>query len=477
LSAQLEASTSRKKIDSMDDGLAQLPEGVREGEDLAGKYRIGAILGIGAMGIVVSARHKLLDQKVAIKFLHTDPREQPDGALRFLQEAQSAMSIQSEHVVRIRDVATLETGEPYIIMEYLEGSDLASRLRKTGPFVVREAVDYLLQACEAIAEAHRLGIIHRDLKPANLFLVERPGALPSIKVLDFGISKITEMALRTPELDRATGEITGAKAVMGSPFYMSPEQMESARDVDVRTDIWALGVTLFQLVTGMQPYTGHSIVQVYAKITARGPHPWKQALALSRCPAGLELVIARCLARDRNRRYPSVADLARALKPFGSAQAEVSVLRIKQALAGSGGVQTSTLDPLVLRPIEPSRESRPEVKAPPVPTRRARGGRTILGGLMAAVVAVGIVISFARWRGFEVRRRSAAVAAVDAMAPLERFPSERAWVPVVPSLEALAEQEPAAAKSASLPAAKARAPRAPKAKRVVPGTTSRVVFD
>jgi len=452
----------------MDDGLAHLPEGVRDGEDLAGKYRIGSIIGIGAMGIVVAARHKLLDQKVAIKFLHTDLREQPNGISRFVQEAQAAMSIQSEHVVRIRDIAMLETGEPYIIMEYLEGGDLATRLRKTGVFAPREAVDYVLEACEAIAEAHCVGIIHRDLKPANLFLVERYGAAPSIKVLDFGVSKTTEM-LRAPELDEQSGEMTGAKAVLGSPFYMSPEQMVSARDVDARTDIWALGVTLFQLITGKIPYTGNSIVQVYAKINARGPHKWKDALR--ECPPGLEAVITKCLARDRNRRYPSVADLARALKPYGTARAEVSVLRIKQMLAGKGAVQTSTLDPHVLPPVEAPRNV--EVHVPSAPTLRAhaprRGRRVRLA--MAVVAAVVALVSFARWRGIEVHGRSAMAARAE---PSERAPFDFTWVYPAPALSAFAEREPSAKRARP---GKARTARAAKSKRTAPAAPSRVVFD
>jgi serine/threonine-protein kinase len=451
----------------MDDGLAHLPEGVREGEDLADKYLIGSIIGVGAMGIVVAARHKLLDQRVAIKFLHTDLREQPNGVSRFVQEAQAAMSIQSEHVVRIRDIAMLDTGEPYIIMEYLDGSDLATRLRKVGTFAVREAVDYMLEACEAIAEAHCVGIIHRDLKPANLFLVERPGAAPSIKVLDFGVSKATDM-VRAPEIDEESGVMTGAKAVLGSPFYMSPEQMVSARDVDARTDIWALGVTLFQLITGKIPYMGHSIVQVYAKINARGPHKWKEALR--DCPPGFEAVISRCLARDRNRRYPSVADLARALKPYGSARAEVSVLRIKQTLAGRGAVQTSTLDPHVLAPIEARQEVAHVPSAPTLRAHAPRRGRRAAGVVMAIAVIAMAVVSLPRWRRVEVRRRVAIAVVVNAS---ERVAFEPTWVSPAPVREAWAEREP----SAKAHLAKVRAARGAKSKRSASATPSRVVFE
>lgn len=192
----------------------ELPEGVREGEDLAGKYRIGARLGMGAMGLVVAARHNLLGQNVAIKFLLADRLEQADAIPRFIQEARSAMSIQNEHVVRVLDVAVLDSGVPYIVMEHLEGTDLATRLRKRGPLAIEEAIDHVLEASEAIAEAHHSGIIHRDLKPANLFLLERRGAPATIKVLDFGISKSAQEGhkLLAQDGDSSVGATTASRA-------------------------------------------------------------------------------------------------------------------------------------------------------------------------------------------------------------------------------------------------------------------------
>src|SRR4051812_29611172 len=210
--------------------------GVREGDVLAGKYRVDKILGAGGMGVVVAAHHVQLDERVAIKFLLPEALGNAEAVARFAREARAAVKIKSEHVARVIDVGTLETGAPYMVMEYLEGGDLSQVLASRGPLPVEEAVEYVLQACEAIAHAHALGIVHRDLKPANLFLIRRPDGTNAIKVLDFGISKV--MPGKSASSDNA---MTRTRTVMGSPLYMSPEQMASTRDVDGRTDLWALG--------------------------------------------------------------------------------------------------------------------------------------------------------------------------------------------------------------------------------------------
>ncbi|HEY3595726.1 MAG TPA: serine/threonine-protein kinase, partial [Polyangiaceae bacterium] len=305
----------------MKDLWVQLPEEVREGDELAGKYRIGPIIGVGASSIVVAARDLPDGRQVAIKFLRggvdANSRERGDEIVRFVREAHAAMSIPNERVVRVFEVALLDSGMPYIVMEHLEGADLANTLLEQGPLSIENAVDYLLEACEAIADAHRLGIVHRDLKPANLFLVHRPGWPPTVKVLDFGISKRTIAPLKANGAQRGkrSVDITDASTILGTPFYMSPEQMESTRDVDARADIWSLGVTLFELLTTNRPYCGNTIVQMYSKIV-KGPPLWKQEL--HGYPAGFLTVLAKCLAPDRNRRYASVGDLARALAPFGT---------------------------------------------------------------------------------------------------------------------------------------------------------------
>jgi serine/threonine-protein kinase len=308
-----------------------VPTGVREGEVVAGKYRLGEVLGSGAMGTVFGAHHLLLDQKVAIKFLIPEALGHADAIIRFLREARAAVRIKSEHVVRVLDVAVLESGAPYLVMEYLEGCDLAVWLQRHGRLQAEAAVDFILQACDAIAEAHGLGIIHRDVKPANLFAVQHLGVVQSIKVLDFGISKAAALvsATQAPSETPQGGVITQEKMPIGSPCYMSPEQMESARDVDARTDIWALGVTLWELVTGHVPFEGESLVQVYSRIKSgsrlrlrdSSPHVVR----------GLESVMLKCLEPDRDHRYASVSELAAALVPFGSNRAATYVERMDRA--------------------------------------------------------------------------------------------------------------------------------------------------
>ena len=307
------------EVSRMRQGDFELPEYVRLGEIFQDRYRLESVLGRGAVGVVVGARHLLLDRPVAIKFMLGAASEQPDSMARFVQEARSAARLKSPHVVRVFDVAVLDSGVPYIVMERLEGTDLAAVLRNSGAVGVQRGVDYVLQACEAIAEAHDAGIVHRDLKPANLFLVERAGHESAIKVLDFGIAK-SSPTLAPTTLDLEQGEVvvrmTLPRSIMGSPLYMSPEQMESSGDVDARTDIWALGVTLFELVTGKVPFAGTTIVQVYSQMLARET-AWLKLMPQD-APSELRYAIGRCLRRDRSERHDSVRDLVRALAPLAS---------------------------------------------------------------------------------------------------------------------------------------------------------------
>jgi serine/threonine-protein kinase len=306
-------------------GCAPLAEGddeavrmYREGELIAGKYLVERLLGEGGMGVVLAARHVQLEERVAIKFLRPEMMARPQAAVRFLREAKAAVRIKSEHVVRVFDVGTVDDGAPYIVMEHLEGCDLAAWLAQRGRLAVEEAVDFVLQACEALSEAHARGIVHRDLKPSNLFCVRRPDGGTCIKVLDFGISKITTPAREGAAVLEATGEA----AVLGSPFYMSPEQMQRAPDIDARADIWALGVVLYQLVTGYQPFGGATVPEVCMKIAGGLPD---SLLALRPdAPPRLDAVVRRCLEKDRTRRYASVSDLALALADLspGAATAE-----------------------------------------------------------------------------------------------------------------------------------------------------------
>jgi serine/threonine protein kinase len=285
----------------------------RPGDVLAEKYRVERSLGEGGMGVVVAATHLQLRELVAIKFLHPELAERSDLVARFVREAQAVVRIKSEHVARVMDVGKLPSGAPFLVMELLDGLDLGQLVRKNGPLPVPEAIDYLLQACAAIAEAHRLGIVHRDLKPANLFLTRKADGSPLVKVLDFGISKIqkTEEGQAAQELTLTTGD-----DVLGSPLYMSPEQIRTPRDVDGRADVWSLGAILHRLLTGRPPFEAETAAAVLAMIVADAPTPLRARRPDA--PVELEAVVLRCLERDLSKRFPSVDELARALLPFAT---------------------------------------------------------------------------------------------------------------------------------------------------------------
>jgi eukaryotic-like serine/threonine-protein kinase len=291
------------------------PAPVPEGYLLASKYRIEKVIGAGGMGVVVSATHVHLGQRVAIKFLLPHAVEDEQTVLRFAREARALARLESEHVARVIDVGALETGEPYMVLECLTGRTLAALLDANGTLEVRDAVSYVLDACHALAEAHSLGIVHRDIKPENLFLADRADGTRIVKVIDFGVSKVSA--------DQATldAPVTTTSAVVGSPLYMSPEQLRAARDVDARTDIWALGVTLYELLTAQGPFCWSTLPELCAAILKDDPRPLRGLRP--DVPEALESVVMACLAREPSLRPVSAAELARALRPFSAASAVV----------------------------------------------------------------------------------------------------------------------------------------------------------
>ena len=306
----------------MNDAAQQPVAPVREGDIVAGKYRVERVLGMGGMGVVVAAIHVELDQRVALKFLLPHAASNPDVATRFGREARSAAKIRSEHVARVLDVGTLPDGSPYMVMEYMDGQDLEKVLRAYGPMQPEVAAGHVLEACEAIAEAHSLGIVHRDLKPANLFLAARPSGAPSVKVLDFGISKST--------LGTSQAQLTKTSSLMGSPLYMSPEQLTSAKTVDIRSDVWALGIVLYELLVGHTPFPAETMPELVAAILQRPLDPIRAFR--NDVPAGLDAAVQRCLEKDPSRRFANVAELAAAIAPYGPARSDVSVERIAHVL-------------------------------------------------------------------------------------------------------------------------------------------------
>jgi serine/threonine-protein kinase len=293
---------------------------------VAGKYRIERVAGEGAMGAVFVAHHLVLDQRVALKFLFVDdPQTGGETAERFVREAQASARLRSDHVVRVTDAGSLDGGVPFLVMEYLEGCDLAELLRLQGPLAPADVADYALQVCAALAEAHAAGIVHRDLKPANLFLAARGDDSSLVKILDFGISK--------QRSERAQWrELTG-KMVLGTPAYISPEQLRSSKNVDARADIWSLGVAMYELLSGTLPFDGETPGELFAAILEQAPVPLRSRNA--QLPAEWDALVARCLRRDPAARYEHVGALAHALAPLGSGRRTHLLAGIDEALTRS----------------------------------------------------------------------------------------------------------------------------------------------
>jgi serine/threonine-protein kinase len=269
-----------------------LSEKPKVGTVLAGKYQVKRVLGEGGVGVVVAAKHLELRRPVALKLLHHNGREH---VVRLEREARAAARLQSDHVAKVLDVGRLPSGAPFIVMELLEGEDLGETVKR-GQLPIATAVDYVLQACEAIAEGHAHGIVHRDLKPRNLFLTRRINGQPLVKVLDFGLAK------QTLSNDR---RLTQPATIMGSPHYMSPEQLRAASDVDARTDIWSLGVCLYELLTGAMPFDAPAVNELFAHILTSPPVPLRRYR--SEVPKELARVVERCLEKDPAARHGSVA--------------------------------------------------------------------------------------------------------------------------------------------------------------------------
>lgn len=355
------------------------------GQIIAEKYRIDSVIGTGGMGVVLAATHVELDQRVAIKLLREASEE---SIARFKREARLLVKLKSEHVARVFDVGSLDDDTPYIVMELLEGQDLSMRLTERGRLSVEEAVDFVLEATEAVAEAHVLGMVHRDLKPANLFLARGPGGSTTVKVLDFGVSKMLDAKMGTDHTHTSAGALTNEGVALGSPGYMAPEQMTSSRDVDVRADIYSLGAMLYRLVSGQNPYKGNSLVSVLAAMAIDPLPPLKSIVP--DIPDGFGEAVERCLAQDREARFPTVAHFAHALLPFagrrGRDSAEQVLATMNVALEPFGATIVRPILPSAAPPLRPSSIPPP----PPLPPPPDRSWMTLLaGGLFAGAVLVG----------------------------------------------------------------------------------------
>jgi serine/threonine-protein kinase len=335
------------------------------GEVVADKYRVERLIGEGGMGVVVAARHLQLDTIVALKLLPESSTSDPVLVERFVREARAAAKLRSDHVAKMLDVGTLQSGAPFMVMEYLEGANLADVLAAGGRLEPSTACDYVLQACEAVAEAHAHGIVHRDLKPENLYLTTRVGGAAFVKVLDFGVSKTTAVA----------GSLTTTKAVVGSPMYMAPEQMRSSRGADPRSDVWALGVVLYELLTERCPFDAESLPELCLKISRDAHRPISELRA--ELAPELVAIVDRCLQKDPAQRYANAAELASALEPFAPAHASADASSARRVIQSLGATMA---------------EGAPAADSSPAPSRRRRGatlaavvaGAAILGGVLFA---------------------------------------------------------------------------------------------
>jgi serine/threonine-protein kinase len=439
---------------------------------VAEKYRVEETLGVGGMGVVVAARDEVLERRVAIKFLLPKLAGSETAVQRFVREARSAIRITSEHVVRLLEIDKLPNGTPFFVMEYLEGRDLRAVLREDGPLEPSVAVDYLLQALQAVAEGHLKGIVHRDIKPGNLFLTTRADGTPLIKVLDFGIAKRLE---QPDELEH--GSLTSSDDVrLGSPAYMPPEQLQDPRDVDTRSDIWSLGATLYELLSGKPPFDGPSYVELVSRILSAPPKPISSRDPAQRLPEGLEEVLKKCLEKERALRYANAAELATALARFGSLDARMSLTRVTgmqslpspqstgpRTISDSGSACTTTL------PVagEAPSTRRGEVSVQSAPEPRPNRGWVLVAGT-AAIIAVAFAVRGLGGSSAPTKVSAPPAAAAPPVSPAAGSPTavSPADKPVAPA--ALPEVVAAPAASRALPVPAASAVATPHAEKVAP---------
>ncbi len=420
------------------------------GQVLAGKYRVERVLGAGGMGVVVAARHIHLDAPVALKFMTEEALADQALVARFLREARATARLRGEHVIRVSDVGELDSGAPYMVMEHLQGQDLAALLASLGPPPIASAVEYAIQACEGLDEAHRAGIVHRDIKPSNLFLTRRPNGTPCIKLLDFGISKSVRM-LHASEFMHSTSD----HAVFGTPLYMAPEQMRAARDVDGRADVWSLGASLYELLSGTVPFPADSIVALAYRIANEAPTSLRERRP--EIPDGLERIVLRCLARDCERRFPDARALATALEPYRTHGAAHGLHEPAEddetTVMDSPGAERPNASALADESLVTSSVSWGRSQRAPALTRRRR--QAIVVAL--ATLGVGLSVAIALSRGEPVTPRAVTTPVSARAVSVAAAVNAPVSVSLVPLPEPTASIEPPTVSVTDLPSVAARA--------------------
>ena len=411
------------------------------GQVVAGRYRVERLIGRGGMGEVAAVRHVDLDEVFALKVMTPEAFVSQEAVDRFIREARTSAKLRSIHAVKVVDTGRLSDGAPYLVMEYLRGRDLDAELRARGPLPPAEVAAYMVQACDVLAEAHAAGIVHRDLKPANLFLTRLPNGGACLKVLDFGIAKQIDPHNRSA--------MTQTNSVFGTPLYMSPEHMKSAKLVDHRADIWSLGVVMYELLTGLLPYDAESMTALVIKVMSEPPTP----LAARRAgiPAGLDRVVMRCLERDASRRWSSAAELAAALAPFAG---QVDMRASVPDLGGPSRGPAIQIAPAITGP-DPNPTytgaTQMAVASPAGGSPHRAGSRAPLIGIAAALaIASAAFVTFAlRGTGGDGDTRAAATGSAEVAPPKQDAPVVSPASPEAPAPPSSSSAEPAATATAA----------------------------